>query len=368
MPQVSKRNPGEDQLSIGFFHKLFLEITGKEKGFLGILLLGFVLAGVAQIHLGLAMAIGFLFAAYPVVANDSIQTIGTFIASNQDVAWWKKWLYIGFIFAVTVSLSWFMFDGDVSWQRLASKGFETAPTSFHYLQLAAPLFLLILTRLSIPVSTSLLILTAFATSPSAVQGVVQKSLTGYVLAFGGSILLWGLVTPFMEKLTSKPAKSYWRIIQWITTGILWSFWWQQDAANIAIYLPRSLELWHLIGFILVIFFGLGFMIKKGGERIQRIVDEKSRVVDVRSATLVDALYALLLWYFKIVNNVPMSTTWVFLGLLAGRELMINLRTRNEAHRDMKGTLKIVFKDLGGAILGLVVSLLIGASIHGLSWS
>lgn len=367
MSPVSKKNPGEDQLSIGFFHKIFLDITGKERSFLGILLIGFVLAAIAQVNLTLAMIVGFLFAAYPVVANDSIQTIGTFIASNRDVAWWKKWLFIGIIFAATVTFSWYTFDGDVSYQRLASKGFENAPTTFHYLQLAAPLFLLILTRLGIPVSTSLLILTAFATSPSAVQSVVQKSVVGYGLAFGSSILLWLLITPLMEKVTSKPAKPYWRIIQWTTTGVLWSFWWQQDAANIAIYLPRSLTLPMLIGFISVIFLGLGFMIKKGGERIQKIVDEKSRVVDVRSASLIDGLYALLLWYFKIINNVPMSTTWVFLGLLAGRELMINLRSKNKQKRDMKGTFKIVFKDLAGALLGLIVSLAIGASVHGLSW-
>ena len=31
----------------------------------------------------IAMWVGFLFAAYAAVANDSIQTLGTFIASNQ---------------------------------------------------------------------------------------------------------------------------------------------------------------------------------------------------------------------------------------------------------------------------------------------
>ena len=30
------------------------------------------------------MWVGFVFAAYAAIANDSIQTIGTFIASNQD--------------------------------------------------------------------------------------------------------------------------------------------------------------------------------------------------------------------------------------------------------------------------------------------
>ena len=36
----------------------------------------------------IAMWVGFLFAAYAAVANDSIQTLGTFIASNQDRKWW----------------------------------------------------------------------------------------------------------------------------------------------------------------------------------------------------------------------------------------------------------------------------------------
>ena len=30
------------------------------------------------------MAVGFLFAAYSVIANDSVQTLGTWIASNNE--------------------------------------------------------------------------------------------------------------------------------------------------------------------------------------------------------------------------------------------------------------------------------------------
>ena len=39
------------------------------------------------------MAVGFLFAAYSVVANDSVQTLGTWIASNsQKFKWYWLWV------------------------------------------------------------------------------------------------------------------------------------------------------------------------------------------------------------------------------------------------------------------------------------
>ena len=38
------------------------------------------------------MTVGFLFAAYSVVANDSVQTLGTWIASNsQRFKWYWLW-------------------------------------------------------------------------------------------------------------------------------------------------------------------------------------------------------------------------------------------------------------------------------------
>ena len=39
--------------------------------------------------LTLWMALGFLFAAYAVIANDSVQTLGTWIASNNERFNWK---------------------------------------------------------------------------------------------------------------------------------------------------------------------------------------------------------------------------------------------------------------------------------------
>lgn len=77
---------------------------------------------------------GFIMAAYSAIANDSIQTLGTFIASNTGiVVWWKQWLWISAVFLGTTIYSWAMFNGDISFERLTSKGYDTAPTEFHYL-------------------------------------------------------------------------------------------------------------------------------------------------------------------------------------------------------------------------------------------
>ena len=94
----------------------------------------------------------------------------------------------------------------------------------------------------------------------------------------------------------------------------------QDAANIAVYLPRSLHVFEFIAFTSIVIIGLGLLLFYKGGRIQKIVTEKSVVTDVRFATLIDFIYCIILFYFKLHSKVPMSTTWVFIGLLAGREL------------------------------------------------
>lgn len=68
----------------------------------------------------------------------------------------------------------------------------------------------------------------------------------------------------------------------------------QDTANVAIYLPRSLSFPEFLGFVLFIFFGIGFLFFMRGDCIQAIVLEKSGVTDIRAATVVDLIYAILL--------------------------------------------------------------------------
>tara|TARA_R110000868_G_scaffold1211_2_gene9307 strand:+ start:26091 stop:27218 length:1128 start_codon:yes stop_codon:yes gene_type:complete len=359
-----KKHSGNQGLAEKLIPNSFYTIIQEEKIFLGLIGFFFFAAGVTFPYAEIAMWVGFIFAGYSAIANDSIQTIGTFLASNQDKKWWHLWLYIGGIFLAVVTISFVIFDGDVSYQRLTSKGFDATPTDFSFLQVAAPIFLLILTRMRMPVSTTFLLLSCFATSASSITGVLSKSLSGYFLAFAAGLIVWLLVTKALEEKFSKSKpKKFWTPIQWITSGSLWAVWVMQDAANVAVYLPRSLSVGQFLGFSLFIFFGLGILFYLRGDKIQQIVTEKSRVTDIRSATIIDFVYAILLVYKLTVSTVPMSTTWVFLGLLAGREIGMSITSSRKMGKPMGKVAKIIFKDLSYALFGLLVSILLAISIN-----
>jgi hypothetical protein len=308
-----------------------------------------------------AMWVGFLFAAYAAVANDSIQTLGTFIASNQNKKWWILWIFIGGIFLATVGYSWLNFNGDVSHGRLMAKGFDVAPTNFHFLQIAAPIFLLILTRLRMPVSTTFILLTSFAAAPAAIGKVLAKSMSGYILAFFLGFFVFLSISKFAKKYFVGEAKFGWTIAQWITSGTLWSVWLMQDAANIAVYLPRNMRFYEFLGFAMVVFVGLGMLLYYKGGRIQKIVTEKSVITDVRFATIVDFIYCIILFYFKLHSKVPMSTTWVFIGLLAGREVAMAIRKTGS--RSIGHSVMLMFKDFSFAMIGLIISIAIAIGVN-----
>ncbi len=332
-----------------------------EHNFLLFIICSFLLAMFATPYPQYAMWVGFIFAAYAAIANDSIQTIGTFIASNQDKKWWVLWIFIGGIFFFTMLFSWVTLGGDVSHGRLTSKGFEIAPTEFHFLQIAAPIFLLILTRLRMPVSTTFILLTSFAATPAAVGGVLAKSMSGYILSLIMGLIFFMIVAKASKKYFTGEAKFGWTIAQWITSGTLWSVWLMQDAANIAVYLPRSLNTAEFIGFTSIVVIGLGLLLYYKGGRIQKIVTEKSVVTDVRFATLIDLIYCVILFYFKLYSNVPMSTTWVFIGLLAGREIGMSIMRTSD--NTLWASIRLGLKDASYAILGLVISIAIAIGVN-----
>lgn len=348
-------------------YQLF-DITKKQKNFLGIIALLILIAGIVTPYPHIAMWFGFALAGYSAIANDSIQTIGTFIASNSKRPWWLLWGFMGAIFLATVTYSWVVYNGDVSYQRLATKGFAKAPESFHFLQLVAPIVLLFMTRMRMPVSTTFLLLSSFTTQTVAIVNVLQKSLMGYVIAFIVAIIIWFIVNKYAQKYFSKKRKKIpigWVIIQWVTSGSLWAFWLMQDAANIAVFLPRSMDTWQFLGFAGYIFFGLGLLFYLKGDKIQGIVNEKTAIIDIRAATLVDFVYAILLYLFKIKSDIPMSTTWVFIGLLGGREIAFSL-SRKMAEKRIKKYWKaigLVKRDLVNALIGLIVSLIMAVLVN-----
>lgn len=307
-----------------------------------------------------AMWCVFFMASYSAIANDSIQTIGTFIASNSDKKWYYLWIYMGGIFIITVTYSWINYTGDISYGRLASKGLNEAPQNFKFLQVFAPVALLMMTRLKMPVSTSILLLSAFATQASSITSILSKSLFGYVIAFTAAIIIWTITTNLFEKYKNTKPSRIWLPLQWISSGALWSTWIMQDMANVAVVLPRSLTFDQFLVVASFIFFGLGLLFYLRGDKIQQIVLEKSDIIDVRAATVVDFIYACLLYYLKVISSIPISTTWVFIGLLGGREIAINLRKNGG---DYKKALKMIGKDTLFAAVGLIVSLIIALSIN-----
>lgn len=338
----------------------FYDLLYREKVFLIVMLIAIIVTGAVFDQPKIAMWVGFLFAGYSAVANDSIQTIGTFISSNRDRPWWQLWVFTGGIFVAVTVWSFIAYNGDVSFGRLQSKGFETAPTSFEFLHVAAPLVLMLLTRLRMPVSTTFLLLSSFASEGKGIWAVTMKSLSGYGIAFGTAMAVWLALGPMMKRRFVGVAHPAWRVGQWISSGSLWAVWIAQDAANIAVYLPRQLSLTQLGAFIGAILLGLGLLFRQGGERIQAVVDEKSHVFDPRPATVIDFVYTLVLLVFQVWSNVPMSTTWVFVGLLGGREVALALRKASEGERTVGTALRMMGRDFAYVTVGFIVALVVAA--------
>ncbi len=277
------------------------------------------------------MILGFSFAAYSVVGNDVIQTLGTFISSNGKTPWYLLWAYTGFILISVLFYGWYSGQG-VAYGRLNKIPF---PEMLQWWHVLPPLVLLIITRFGIPVSTTFLVLSVFATKN--ITSMVTKSALGYLVAFGAAAFIYYVISRFFEenfikKEIKKNEKRIWTVLQWASTGFLWSQWLIQDLANIYVYLPRGKELSStaFIASMVVLVALLGYIFYSRGGKIQKIVTTKTNTADIRSATIIDLIYGIVLFVFKEVNDIPMSTTWVFVGLLAGRELMINLQINMEA--------------------------------------
>ena len=304
------------------------------------------------------MGIGFLFAAYSVIANDSVQTLGTWIASNNDRFSWKvMWTAASIVLLWALWYGWYMYGGDISYGRLNKIPFQ----EIQWYHAMAPGLLLILTRVGVPVSTSFLVLSAFA-STFVLEKMLLKSMMGYAVAAVAAYIIWIGVTKILDE--AKPVKEehkrYWRVGQWFTTGFLWWTWLSHDMANIAVFLPRQIPVDLMILISIIFVGGLWYMFREGGGKIQNIVLEKHNTRYVRSATIIDGVYWLILFFFKELNDIPMSTTWVFVGLLCGRELAMATMTGKEK---FKVVFPLIGKDFLKMMVGLAASVGVVLSIH-----
>ncbi len=328
----------------------------------------------------IVMWLGFALASYSVVGNDVIQTLGTFLTSNENrVPWYVLWIFAAGVLAAVLIYGYV--QEDIAYGRLDKFNF---PERYAWYYLLPPLVLLTITRLGIPVSTTFMILTLFSLSDipgnlnamiastfdtsQKLGGMIQKSIMGYLIAFGSAIVIYLSITNLTERyFIDHPLKEKnrvaWTIAQWLSTGFLWSQWLMQDLANIYIYLKGGAQLSNL-GFtvsLLLILALLAYIFRSKGGAVQKVVREKTNTDDIRSATFVDFIYGIILYIFKYDyfglwgGNLPMSTTWVFIGLLAGREIAIRLRLEKTLSWH---TSRMILSDLAKVFIGLLVSVVL----------
>lgn len=299
------------------------------------------------------MIVGFLLSLYACVSNDVIQTLGTFLSTTKDRPVWQVWLYTGTILVLTFALGWYFNDGDMAFGLLDR---IPHPDTFYWWHILPPVILLYLTNKGIPVATSFLIISVFSSS-TVIGMMIAKSFIGYVTALFVSLILYFFIARSVERVflykKDKPVSKAWIVTKWFSTAVLWTAWLLQDGSKLFVFLPRKLTFIQM-ALSLIVFLALLFLIcyKRGGE-IQNIIKLKTNTQDVRSATIIDFVYALILIYFLNLNNIPMSTTWVFLGVLAGREIALFNRLR---FIPQKKVYKHLIKDFTKAIIGLAVSI------------
>ena len=189
----------------------------------------------------------------------------------------------------------------------------------------------------------------------------MKSIVGYGVAALSAYIIWVVLERYINEKKDHPEHiKFWRVGQWVTSGWLWFAWLQHDMANIAVFLPRQLMLGDLLMVLVATVVILGYVFYTGGGRIQEVVINKHGTRFARSSTIINLVYAFVLYFFKELNDLPMSTTWVLVGLLCGRELAIS--TMNKDYK-FKYVFPLIGKDFIKMIFGLSVSVGIVLAIH-----
>ena len=141
--------------------------------------------------------LGFLIAAYSVVANAAIQTLGTFLSSNSKRPWWVLWIFAAAVLVIVMCFGFYTQSGDIAFGRLNRLPYPEGGVQWYHV--LPPIVLLFLTRYGIPVSTTFLVLTVFAlTGGAGTEGVLGKMLIksglGYVVALSAGAIIYALIS------------------------------------------------------------------------------------------------------------------------------------------------------------------------------
>jgi hypothetical protein len=106
--------------------------------------------------------------------------------------------------------------------------------------------------------------------------------------------------------------------------------------------------------------GVCLLLAENGGAIQSIVRRKSGLAMPLASAALSLIYGLILTLLALLGREPLSTTWVFLGLLAGRELALLLQPGARPPAELALDLG---RDLALAVLGLAVSLAVALAVQ-----
>jgi len=304
---------------------------------------------------GILALIGTAAAMFSVVGNDCVQTLSTFIQScgKRKASTFLMSVFLSSIFVGTLCYGFFVL-GDPAFGRLDKIPYQE-PALFHII----PIFVLvILTYAGIPVSTTFIVLSVFSSNTVMLQ-MIQKSVMGGTIAFIFAFCIWSVLVRFFDERKDVMPKKYKTpliAIQTVATGILLVAWVMHDVANILVFLPRGTDIGTLafgiicLGSCLV----LSGIVYASGGRIQKIVANKSGTNYIFSAILIDLFYAFVLFFLKGYSDIPMSTTWAFIGLILGRECAMAVYH----DKSLKKFLPIARKDIYKLVVGAAISILV----------
>ena len=295
---------------------------------------------------------------FSTIANDSVQTLGTFMTSNTKTKWWKMWIYISLIFICTIIFAWYTHYGEIDFQRLANIPYQSETTIFHIL---APILLVILTYNKISVSTTFLILSVF-TSQAMLGVILFKTIFGYFVGLGVNYLIWIILMRYFNKPMSDCDldSKLWIVLEWMSTGVVWLLWLVNNVENIAVYVPRVLSIYELFLFLALGIIVIAFIFYNKGGPIQEIVKEKTEMTNIKYSCIFNLTFATIIYFIGGIGKIPMATTWIFIGALAGRELaMAGLKsdcslTFIERYKKAR---KFILSDIRLAGIGILISLI-----------
>ncbi len=304
--------------------------------------------------IGTTALLGTVIAMFAVVSNDCVQTLSTFIQScrSRKASVFLMSTFLSIVFVGTLCYGYFVL-GDPSFGRLTQIPYKE-PEWYHLLPLLA---LVVITYFGFPVSTTFLTLSLFSNNV-VIFKMLQKSVVGGTFAFVIGFALWSiLVRYFDERKDVVPAKYLSKLIgvQAVATGILLVAWVIQDASHIFVFLPRGTDMG--VGFFSLICLGfvgiITLIVYSSGGRMQKIIASKSGTNYVFSAILIDLAYAFVLFGLQGYSNIPMSTTWAFIGLILGRECAMAVYHT----RSLKRFLPIAKKDIYKLVVGAAISVI-----------